>query len=616
MADLTAYSQYANIKVPGFGPSNARIMIVGEAPGADEIKQHRPFVGMSGKVLTDMLCEVGFDRDQCFITNVSQIRPNKNKIDTFFGLKRDNILRVNGRYPFPPITEGIAALKLDILRLQPDLILTFGATPLWAITGKNGIQAWRGSIMYADEADNTLPHILTIPTWHPSAIMRDWGLRNTAMVDLRRAKEYFDNGVPEQKLDFIIRPTFSDTVGYLKWLLSRADGVPKAPGKIDPRRAHATALGAISPTLWGSTTPPFWAPENGPYLSMEEQLQAIPLSVDIESRGGFMACIGLAPSANEAISIPFSSVDKPQGFYSEFEEFYIKTLLIKLLLHPKVAIIGQNFIYDSQYLAKELGHIILPFFDTMSAHHVCFPDDKKALHFLASLFANYYRYWKDEGKEWNSSIPEEQYWHYNCLDCTYTYEVAMVLWQFIHILGRWPQWGFQMSRFRPLLKMMLRGMPIDWGMRRRLVGEVQAAMQQRQVFLDYVIGRPFNPRSHPQMNAFFYEEMALPVQKDFKTGRPTLGKTALPVLKKQEPLVAPIIKAIEEYRTLGSTLSNVLNKPLDWDGRLRCSYNPAGTKTFRLSSSTDAFYFGMNLQNLTEGKELDDADEAIQALDL
>lgn len=609
-----SYSQYEHIKIKGFGPSNARIMVVGEAPGESEIRQHRPFVGSSGKVLDDMLAEVNIPRASCFITNVSQIRPNANKIETFFGKKKDNILRLHGRYPFPPITDGLAALKLDILRLQPDLILTFGGTSLWALTGKSGIQAWRGSVMYADEADSSLPHILVVPTWHPSAILRDWGLRATAMVDLRRAKDYFDNGVPEQEHEFILRPTFGDSVEYIQGLLKRANDIPDDTQKIRPHRAHGDAMGAIIPALWGSTTPPFWVSENAGDWGMENQLQALPVSVDIESRGGFIACLGLAPSIHSAISIPFISVDKPQGFYTDFEEWHIKILLRRLLSHPKVAIIGQNFIYDAQYLAKELGGIYLPFFDTMSAHHVCFPDDKKALYFIASLFAEYYRYWKDEGKEWDSSIPEDQYWHYNCLDCTYTYEVAMVLWRFLHILKRWPQWGFQMCRQLPLLKMMLRGVAVDLKRKQELIGEVKEAMAQRQAFLDYVIGRPFNPRSAPQMQHFFYTEMGLPIQKDPKTGRPSLGKLALPTLKKADPLVAPIIKAVEEFRTLGSTLSNVLVKPLDWDDRLRCSYNPTGTKTFRLSSSQDAFYFGMNLQNLTEGKELDDADEAIKNL--
>src|ERR1044072_2732154 len=65
--------------VPGEGDPNAAIMIVGEAPGASEDEQGRPFVGRSGKLLDELLAAAGLEREQVYITNVVKARPPGNR---------------------------------------------------------------------------------------------------------------------------------------------------------------------------------------------------------------------------------------------------------------------------------------------------------------------------------------------------------------------------------------------------------------------------------------------------------------------------------------------------------------------------------------------------------
>lgn len=65
--------------VPGEGPADARCMFIGEAPGAREDQQGRPFVGMSGKFLDEVLADVGLDRDAIYITSVIKCRPPDNR---------------------------------------------------------------------------------------------------------------------------------------------------------------------------------------------------------------------------------------------------------------------------------------------------------------------------------------------------------------------------------------------------------------------------------------------------------------------------------------------------------------------------------------------------------
>jgi DNA polymerase len=65
--------------VPGEGSADAEVMFVGEAPGAQEDKQGRPFVGASGRLLDELLGSIGLDRGDVFITNVLKARPPKNR---------------------------------------------------------------------------------------------------------------------------------------------------------------------------------------------------------------------------------------------------------------------------------------------------------------------------------------------------------------------------------------------------------------------------------------------------------------------------------------------------------------------------------------------------------
>jgi uracil-DNA glycosylase family 4 len=65
--------------VPGEGPADARVVVVGEAPGASEDRTGRPFVGNAGRLLDRLLEEAGLDRDAVFITNVVKARPPGNR---------------------------------------------------------------------------------------------------------------------------------------------------------------------------------------------------------------------------------------------------------------------------------------------------------------------------------------------------------------------------------------------------------------------------------------------------------------------------------------------------------------------------------------------------------
>lgn len=177
------------LKVPSSGPHDADVMIVGEAPGSEEVKHLTPFIGLSGKELDRMLHQTGYLRTECYVTNVCKYRPPGNKIKSFFIKQtKANII------PGPEIEEGIQELGEEIERVKPKLIIALGETALWALTGNSGITKWRGSeLLFNNEGPVQANWICPlVPTYHPAAILRQWSWL-----------EYFNHWKPKRESEHL-----------------------------------------------------------------------------------------------------------------------------------------------------------------------------------------------------------------------------------------------------------------------------------------------------------------------------------------------------------------------------------------------------------------------------
>jgi DNA polymerase I len=201
---------------------------------------------------------------------------------------------------------------------------------------------------------------------------------------------------------------------------------------------------------------------------------------------------------------------------------------------------------------------------------------------------------------------EEQRWAYNAEDCVRTREVGEATTRTLEELGLTDVDAFQHKLFWPVLHAMLRGVLIDQAARNEMSLTLLNEMGVRSKWLVDVLGHELNPRSTTQMQGLFYGDFQLPIQKHKVTRQPTLDDSALEKLAFLEPLVQPIIRRVQELRSLGVFLSTFVRAPLDADGRMRCSYNICGTETYRFSSSANAFGNGTNLQNIPKGTEPDD----------
>jgi len=538
------------------GNPNSPILVLGEAPGQNEIQAGVPFTGASGQELERMLREAKFEPESLYYANVCNERPPDGKIDSWFPTSKKKAQEVgakweNGMWVCSPVLRGLMQLEETISSMPNlQLIVALGNVPLWATTGEWGITKWRGSQM---PQTNRLDNVSVVPTYHPANILRQWENRWIAVEDLKRAKDWFDTGLRVPDYEFAIHPSFSDSCAYVRDLL-----------------AHCN-VGRVR------------------------------MAVDLETRARHIACIGLADSPLRAICIPFMTMDGP--YFSEGEEISLIWNLYQLLTHPNCEVIGQNYLYDRQYIARRWGFRSNLFHDTMVKHHLAFPGVPKGLDFLSSIHNKYHCYWKDESKDWEPSLGESQLWTYNCKDAVATFEANDHLDSTIHAFGLERQLTFQMETAEIAFDMMLRGIKVNVDYKMDLHEKLVKLLQGRLDFIKQISGINLEPSSPKQVQKFCYDVLKLPPvwKHDKKSGlnRLTADKEAVEEwLLTCDPLYRPLLQAIVDYRSLTVYNSTFALARLDNDGRFRCSINVAGPETFRWSTSEDAFGFGTNMQNI------------------
>lgn len=144
-----------------------------------------------------------------------------------------------------------------------------------------------------------------------------------------------------------------------------------------------------------------------------------------------------------------------------------------------------------------------------------------------------------------------------------------------------------------------RGVLIDLKAREDIRMKVTARIKETEEAIKAIAGAGLNPNSPKQVNELLYEKMKLPVI--YKDNKPTTDEEAIKKLFQRYP-GEPILKLILSYRKDTKLISTFIDVPVDEDNRMRTSYNPSGTDTFRISSSRNIFGKGMNLQNIPKGK--------------
>ena len=397
-------------------PHTASIMVIGEAPGQQEVRAGKPFVGPSGQVLRGWLGMAGIDPSEVYFTNVLNFMPPVKGGDLEDAIK-------SKRVSTDDINNGIEHVR-STARTLPNLrvIVPVGNYACSAFTenwGKTffrrisaGITACRGSVTNYPSAQHTSKHdVLVIPTIHPAAILRNRQWEQRCIHDWHKISNYCRTSgpftAPERHHNIIPTPRDVET------LLSNARDKP--------------------------------------------------ISVDIETWGGELKCIGFALNHRESLVIP-TAEEFIGGVFRRGNLWYD---LIKELCESASEKILQNGLFDAWWLHQYDIKLLNFFWDTLAMHHALDPRESHSLDFLASIFTNQ-PYWKDEAKDAEEimriarSVGMDRLYIYNGLDCTVTYEIFCKLYDQLEELG---MLQFYLDRYadmiQPLLSMMIDGMFTD-----------------------------------------------------------------------------------------------------------------------------------------------------------
>lgn len=318
-----------------------KIAILGESWGENEARERMPFVGAAGYQLTKMLEDAEIARADCFLTNVFNQHPPANKIEAFCGPKSEGIKG------YPPLLKGkhiharyqpeLDRLADELVEVNPNLIIAMGNTACWAMLGKTFISKLRGTTSISS---HTASGFKVLPTYHPAAVLRQWELRPTTVMDLMKAKR--ESEYPEirrPKREIWIEPTIEDLENFYKNCI-------------------------IGCRL---------------------------LSVDIETSGSLITCIGFVPNSRSAIVIPFyDSRRKGRSYWSTKEdECTCWSIISRILSDASIPKLFQNGLYDIAFIWRSTGiRVYGAEHDTMLLHHSLQPESLKGLGFLGSIYTD------------------------------------------------------------------------------------------------------------------------------------------------------------------------------------------------------------------------------------
>lgn len=451
------------------------------------------------------------------------------------------------------MSEGPEEVATRIQEYPRKVICAVGEEALGFLTAEGGINKWRGSVLYDIRGQyGDVWDCPIVPMLHPSQILKQYTWLQLLKLDASRAKAIL-NGQEIKAPDLDIT--------QVAGLKRKHDG------------SLLEAFGELKETL-------------------ETYVDVPCLAFDIETYRGTITCVGLAKSKTEAVVVPLT------GEFSDRQTAELLELVREALQGPALKV-GQNLDYDVQYLAKcfNIG-VRNVWMDTMVAHSNMHPEMAHSLDFLTSVYT-YHPYYKEMRKEATSGNYSELLWEYNGIDCCITYEVACELME--ELLDTGVDRFFQdcsMPATKTLIRMEYKGVLIDDDLRNSRRGELQKDIDE--ILLNPVL-EGVNPNSPKQVQEWFSSVgIKLPTPRGRKS--PSTDETSLRLTAAKYPPARSFISAILEARGKRKIISTYLNAECHDDGRMRTSYRTSATDTGRISSSSDVFNKGMNLQNVPKSQ--------------
>ncbi|RLC32195.1 MAG: hypothetical protein DRH37_01185, partial [Deltaproteobacteria bacterium] len=514
----------------------AKYMIIGEQPGKIEVKVGKSFIGASGRVLDECLAIVGISRSDCYITNFIKDfdMPLKHYIQN---KKKEVTFSKDG-------LEYLNILKKEVEESNANIIFTFGWASTYATTLRLGIKNWRGSIILIGDK-------FVIPVYHPATVINSYGnaeikggqYLNKLLIqfDLQKGKKILEDGFSKTIREILIRPSFIDTMEHLNLL-------------------HQKGL-----------------------------MNSI-ISFDIEVTNEEVSCISFSPDKNFAISIPF--IYEKGSYFSVPQEMEVWLSIAKILENPNIKKCGQNLIFDTHFLLRKYGIKTVNICDTMVAQRTIMIDYKVGLDFITSVWTDH-EYYKADGKKYFDGGNNDKLWKYNATDSIICSEAYPKQLAELKKQNNEDAYQRQVKIIEPLCYMMEKGIKIDVDKMTQAFEDKLPEINQMRKDLDELAGQPLNASSSKQIKDYFYGVKKIKPYKH--KGSSTVNEKALIRIARQGYPEA--FKILEIRRAIKNRSTYLNPDKVDKDGRMRCSFNPVGTKFSRVSSSKNIFGTGNNIQN-------------------
>lgn len=524
--------------VPPEGTHIQEVIICGEQPGAHEVALKKPFQGPSGKLLKQCLAFADIPLTSCYFTNV--LKDLDSPLEDYCTVPRS---RRQSPQWVGRGQEYVELLRKEVLELPASLVIAVGNVALAALTGRWGITKWRGSLLPC-LFDSTK---WVVPVLHPASILRGSTENKYLLVtDLKKAMEYKRAGFKLLPRNILTKPPFQACLGFLQDCYERG-------------------------------------------------MEGNPITFDIEIKNLELNCISFCYEPNLAMSIPF--VGPGGDIWNPEQERDLMKAIARILTAKGIRKLGQNLIFDTHFLLRKYGIRTQNLDDSMIAQHTLFPQLAKGLDMITSLWTDQ-PYYKDEGKEWfRGGSTYDKLWVYNGLDSSTVCEAFPKLTKALSDIGNLKAYERQLSIVQPCCYMMERGIRVDaQAIERDRVHMLAEARAKREQLEQLASG--LNCQSPKQLQDYFYGKLKIAPMKN-KQHKISVDADALKRIARRPgergSKEAKLILEIKKLEKLSSTY--LADTKFDKDGRIRCSYNPAGTTFSRLSSSQSIFGTGMNMQN-------------------
>lgn len=349
--------------------------------------------------------------------------------------------------------------------------------------------------------------------------------------------------------------------------------------------------------------------------------QSTLIAEDIETRNGRITCIAFTYDFDGRLNtfcVPFfDPLSDYNGNYwaTELDEIAVRRELRDLQACP-VPKLFQNGTYDCAYLIEEGMPPVNYLYDTANMMHAVWCEAPKKLHILASLFVDFYQYWKDENKGFKEDGYGKtrdalfRYWRYNGLDTYYCWLVCNDL------IGRLVKLPWAVQNYNstialgigPCLASSLRGLKCDEKRHTQVMVETAHEAEEGLADIRRLVGEEgFNPRSTAQVAWFLYDVLGaqktrLQKRKNSKYGPRSTDEKVLKLIKEQRSVV---INNFIDRLLASKQPAAVISKygtysKLCRNGRFLSWLSSTATVTSRFNSGGSQFWTGTNAQNIPQ----------------